>query len=165
MQATEANKSEEVFDVVFPTIDQSSKVMKPGKEPLDAPAAAVTAQWSSILSLAPVAPVRRDHLDAVLFGKLFVELVRVVSFVSDESLGHCIEEASGQNVFHKLTPGRRSAVDSNGDRKTVTSGESDDLRALAATGGANFAPTVENAGDRSGMGISFRQFTPLRPTP
>ncbi len=123
--------------MVFPTSDQASKVMKPGKESLDAPAAAVTAQWPSILSLAPVAPVRRDHLDAVLFGKLFVELIRVVSFVSDESPGHFIEEASGQNVFHKLTLGRRSAVDSNGERKTVTSGDSDDLRALAATGGTN----------------------------
>ncbi len=103
--------------------------MKPGEGLLGAPAA-VTAQWAPILSLAPV---RRDHFDAVLFGKRFVELVRVVGFVSDESLGHFVEEASGQNVFHKLTPGQRSAVDSNGDRRTVTSGESDDLRWLHKT--------------------------------
>jgi hypothetical protein len=37
-----------------------------------------------VLRLAASASVRGDHLDAVLFGKLLVEFVRVVSFVADE---------------------------------------------------------------------------------
>jgi hypothetical protein len=66
-----------------------------------------------------------------------IERVRVVGLVANESGGELIEEAAGKNVFHKLALGRRSAFDRYGERKTVISGDSDDLGALAAAGGAN----------------------------
>jgi len=66
---------------------------------------------------------------------LRVERVGVVGFAADKPGRQLAEEASRQNLLHKPAFGWRSAADSNGGRKTVTSGDSDDLRALAATGG------------------------------
>jgi hypothetical protein len=66
-----------------------------------------------------------------------IERVRVIGFVADEPGGELVEEAAGKNVFHKLALGRRSAFDRYGERKTVISGDSDDLRTLATTGGTD----------------------------
>ena len=104
---------------------------------LSTPTTPVAAQFASILRLASLAPVRRNQLDVVIFREFLVERVRVVGFVPDEPRRQLVEEASGKNLLHKLALGRRSAIDSNGERKTVTSGDSEDLRALAATGGAD----------------------------
>lgn len=136
-QAGEVYEAEEVFDVEFPSGDEPAIVLHPGQKPLDFPSAAIAAQGTVILSLVPAAgPVGRDHLDAV-FLHLCVERIRVVGFVADEPLRQFVEEASGQNSFHKLALGRRSAFDSNGEWKTVISGDSDDLRALPAASGAD----------------------------
>lgn len=51
------------------------------------------------------APVGRDHLDAVFLLEPSVERIRVVGLVADEPCGEFVEEASGQNVFHKLAFG------------------------------------------------------------
>ena len=128
------HKAEEVFDVVFPASNQAAEVVHPGKESFYLPAPAVTAQLTSILRLASAPAVGSDQFDAVLGGELFVEPVRVVGFVADEPGREFIQEASGQNFFHKPALGRRSALHRYGERKTVTSGDSDELRALAATG-------------------------------
>lgn len=140
MKAAEADKAEEVFHVVFPAVDEAAEVVEPGEKALDPPAPLVASQRPSILGLAALAPVGSDHFDPVLFFKAFVEFVRVVGFVSDEPRGDFVEKASGQNVFHKLALGRRSAVDSNGERKTVISGDSDDLRPLPPAGRADGKP-------------------------
>jgi hypothetical protein len=138
MQACEMDESEEVFDVVFPSCNESSEVVHPGKEPLHFPSFAIAAQLSAILgSVFSSASVRRDQLDAVLGGEFFIKRVRVVGFVADESGRELVEEASGKNIFHKLALGWRSAFDRYGERKTVISGDSDDLGAFAAACRAN----------------------------
>ena len=138
VQASQLDKAKEVFDVIFPSSDEATEGMHPGKEPFNLPSSSISAQRTAVLCLAfSFAPVGCDHLDAVFAGELLVEWVRVVGLVSDEPLWELVEEASGQNVFHKLALGRRSAFDRYGERKTVTSGDSDDLGALAATGGAD----------------------------
>ena len=53
-----------------------------------------------------------------------------------------------ENTFDELAFVRRSAFDTNGERKTVTVGEGNDLRPLAALGGPDrqapfFAPVKE----------------------
>ena len=112
--------------------------MHPGKKPFDLPSSSISAQRAPVLGLAlSLAAVGRDHLDAVFGGELLVERVGVVGFVADEPCREFVDEACGQNVFHKLALGRRSAFDRYGERKTVASGDSDDLGALAATGGAD----------------------------
>jgi hypothetical protein len=121
--------------VIFPSIHQTTKVMHPGKEPLDSPSPLIAAQRTAILwVIFSTATVWSDHFDVVLLGEPFVERVGVVGFVADKSFWELFKEASGQNVFHKFALGWRSAVDSNGERKTVTSGDSDDLGTLTATG-------------------------------
>lgn len=123
--------------MVLPAGDQAAEVVHPGEESFHAPATPLTAEFAPVLRLASPATVWRNQLDVVVCGELLVEMVRVVGFISDESRRQLVEEASGKNLFHKLALGRRSAIDSNGERKTVTRGDSDDLRALAATGRAD----------------------------
>jgi len=124
--------------VVLPSGDEAAEVVHPCEEPFHFPSPAVAPQLTSILSLlSATAPVRRDHFDVVLGGKFLVKRIRVVGFVTDEPGGELIEEAAGKNVFHTLALGRRSAFHRYGERKTVISGDSDDLRALPTAGGAN----------------------------
>ena len=104
-EASKLDKSEEVFDVVFPSSDEAAEGVHPGKEPLHFPAPAIAAQFASVLALAAPVPVRRDQLDAVVLSKRFVEFVRVVGFVADEPGWEFIEKASGKNLFHKSTLG------------------------------------------------------------
>jgi len=138
VETGKVNEAEEVLDVVFPSGDEAAEVMHPGKEPLHFPASSIAAQLAAILSSAfASAPVGGDQFDSVVFGKLRVERVRVVGFVADEPGGKLVEKASGKNLLNKLALGRRSALDRYGERKTVISGDSDDLRALATPGGAD----------------------------
>jgi len=132
------NKAEEVFDVIFPSGDETAEVLHPCKQPFHFPSPAISPQLAPILRLlSAAATVRSDHFDVVFGGEPLVERVRVVSFVADEPGRQLIEEAAGKNIFHKFALGRRSAFDRYGERKTVISGDSDDLGALAATGGTD----------------------------
>jgi hypothetical protein len=138
VEAGELYEAEEVFDVVFPSSDEPSEVVHPCKEPLHFPSSTIAAQWASVLGfLIAVAPVGRDQLNAVLALQPFVERVRVVCLVADKPGRELVEKTSGKNLFHKSALGRRSALDRYGERKTVTSGDSDDLGALAAPSGAD----------------------------
>ncbi len=137
MDAGELDESEEVFDVVFPSRDEPSEVVHPGEESFDLPAFFVAAELPPILRFSSVAAVWGDHLDAVFVLELLVEFVGVVGLVSDQSSGEFVEKASGKNLLNKLALGRRSALDRYGERKTVASGESDDLRALAPPRGTD----------------------------
>src|ERR1022692_21312 len=110
-------EAEEVFDLVFPSRDESAEVVHPGEEAFHFPTSAVAPQLPSVLGLSfAVAAVGRDHLDSVLLGHLLIQGGRVVGLVTDQSFGQLIEEASGQNSFHKLALGMRSALDRYGER-------------------------------------------------
>ena len=137
MKAGKVDEAEEVLDVVFPSSDESAEVVHPGKQPLHFPAFSIAAQFAAILSPAPVAPVRGNQFNSVVFSEFRVERVRVVGLVADEACGEFVEKASGKNFFNKLALGWRSALDRYGERKTVISGDSDDLRPLAAAGGTD----------------------------
>jgi hypothetical protein len=101
------DEAEKVFDVVFPSSDEAAVVLHPGKDAFDLPSAPVAAQRTAILCpLLAVRSVGRDHLDAVVGREFFIERIRVVGLVADESCGQLVEEASGQNIFHKLALGR-----------------------------------------------------------
>ena len=79
------DESDEVLDVVFPSCDQSSIVLHPGKEPFDFPIAAVATQRAALLGfLLAVDSVGRDHLDAVL-AHLLIQCIRVVGLVTNLS--------------------------------------------------------------------------------
>jgi len=78
VETSKADEAEEVLDVIFPSGDEAAEVVHPRKEPLDFPASAIAAQLASILAPAPVAPVGRDHLNAVFLLERAVERVRIV---------------------------------------------------------------------------------------
>jgi len=137
MDASELDEAEEVFDVELPTRDEPAEVVHPGEEAFYLPAFLVTPKLAPILRFASVTAVRGDHLDAVFVFEFLVELVGVVCLVADQSCGQVVEKASGKNFLNKLALGRRSARDRYGERKTVASGDSDDLRALAPARGAD----------------------------
>ena len=71
-----------------------------------------------------------------IVGAFHIKQVRFVGFVAD-GLGGVDKQAAGENAYHKLALGRRSVLDKKGERKTVVSGDSDDLGAFAEAGGAN----------------------------
>jgi hypothetical protein len=54
--------------------------------------------------------VRRDQFDVVFVSEFLVERVRVIGFVANEAGGQFVEEGAGDNLFHKLALGRRSAL-------------------------------------------------------
>jgi hypothetical protein len=94
-----------------------------------------------------------DHLDAIALGQISIQAVTVVGFVADQSWGKGIEEAVPEEAFDELALMRRSAFDTNGERKTVIIGESDDFRPFAALGGPDrkapfFAPRSVPTGHR-----------------
>ena len=92
--------------MVFPSDDESAEVVHPCKESFDFPASAVAAQLPAVLGLLfAIAAVGRDHLDTVFFCHPVIQSGRVVGLVADQSFGQLIEEASGQNSFHKLAFG------------------------------------------------------------
>jgi hypothetical protein len=129
--------SKEVLDVVLPSVHESAEVVHPGEEPLHFPAPLVASQGPSVLCFGAVAAIGCDHLDAVLVFQSSVESVGVVGLVADQSRWEFVEEAASKDFFDKLALCRRSALDRYGEWKTVISGDSDDLRTLAATGGAD----------------------------
>ena len=72
-EASKLCKAEEVFDVIFPSSDEPSEVVHPGKEPFHFPSSSIASELPSILGLLfAVAAVGRDHFDAVFFGHLFI---------------------------------------------------------------------------------------------
>ena len=79
--------------------------------------------------------MRCDHLDFVALSQISIQAVTVIRFVADQSCREEVEEAVPEDPFDELAFVRRSAFDTNGERKTVIIGESDDLRTLAAFGG------------------------------
>ena len=140
VEAGEMDKAEEILDVVLPSGNEAAEVVHPGEEPFHLPAPAIAAQLPSVLAFASALPVRRDQFDVVFCCEFVVQHVGIVGFVADEAGRHFVEEASGENLFHKLALGWRSALDRYGERKTVSSGDRDDLRPLAAAGRTNGKP-------------------------
>jgi hypothetical protein len=102
--------------------------VQPCEEPFHLPASTIAAELAAVLYFAfAAAPVRGDQLDALFFVQGLVERVRVEGLVADEAGRKLVREASCQNRLHNPALGRRSAFDSNGKRKTVTRGDSDNL--------------------------------------
>ena len=147
--AAKANHPKEVFDVILPADHEPTKMMKPGEEAFYSPTPAVAAQRTTILRRRPaLSAMGCDHLDAVALGQVPIQTVAVVGFVADQSRREGVEEAVPEDPLDELTFVRRSTFDTNGERKTVSIGESDDLRSLAALGGPDreapfFAPVKE----------------------
>ena len=75
VKAGEVDEAKKVLDVVLPSGDEAAEAVHPCEQPLHFPASAIPAQLTAILSSAPIAPVGRDHLDAIFFLEPAVERV------------------------------------------------------------------------------------------
>src|SRR5882724_3582983 len=120
---------------------QPAKIKKPGKEPLDFPAADVTPQRTTILrGHAAVLFVGRDQLCAVVLHQLFIEPVTVVRFVSNQSFGHISDDPRFQGRGDQFHFSRRSAFCPQGERKTMAVCNTHDLGPLAPLGLSHLSP-------------------------
>lgn len=119
--------------MTFISDNQPSEILEPGKKPFDFPASFIPPQCSSVLSfwLFPTAPVRRDHLNAMLFQEIFVQLVTVVCFIADKFFWQSGEKTAVQCRFCQLYLMGRSTCKANGDRKTGSIRNGHDSAALA----------------------------------
>ena len=111
-------------------------MMEPSEKSFHPPTSAVAAQRTTILRRRPaLSAMGCDHLDAVTLSQVPIQTVTVVGFVADQSRRKGVEEAVSEDAFDELAFVRRSAFDTNGERKTVIIGESDEFRPLTAFGG------------------------------
>ena len=133
-------------------------MMDPGKQSFDSPTSAVAAQRTTVLRRHPaLSTMGCDHFDAIGLGQISIQAVTVIRFVADQSCREGVEEAVSEDAFDELAFVRRSTFDTNGERKTVIIGESDDFRPLAALGGPHreapfFAPVKEASMKASSSG-------------
>jgi len=101
-----------------------------------------------------------------------VELVCVIGFVPDESLGELVDEALVEGALDELRLVGRSACRANGERKTSAVCSCQDLRPLAALGlpdaGPPFFAEAKNAStkpsSKSNPPRSLRSFARARRT-
>lgn len=123
------------------TSTNTTKLLQPRKQPLDLPSPLVAAQSSAVLCrcFLPVRLVRRDHLNTFC-SKLFVQRVRVVSFVSDQSLWSLGSKTLKQSFSDKGDFMRRSALRIDGEWKTSSVCHCHELRALAPLSFTNSWP-------------------------
>ena len=138
-EAAELKHAEEISFVVFPAADQSAEVVEPGKEPLDFPAAAVTAQFAAILSAFAAANVfmGRDESNVVFSPQAVVQRVAVVGTVTDHSFRFGARETLLDGGLNELRFMRRSAGDAAGDRKTMAVCDRHDFTAFSAASRAD----------------------------
>ena len=131
--AAELEHAEEVGLVKLPADYQSAEVMKPGEQTLDLPAAAVAAQFATVLglSLAAVRLVRRDQTHALLSESL-IQRVAIIGAVANQALGFRFREALLERGFDELSLMWRSACNPHGDRKTMAVRDCHDLAPFAA---------------------------------
>lgn len=159
-RARQVKKAEEVAAAALIAGDEPSRVLQPGKQTLDPPAAAVSAQWPTILrDVDAVAPVGRDQFD-LTGGERPVERVAVIGGVANDALGIVGQKARVQRLFDELRFVRRGRGDGNGDRKTSAVCKGHDLGALPALGLADEAPFFLALAKDPSMNVSLRSSPP-----
>src|SRR5215469_6563740 len=116
-------------------------MMQPSEKSFHSPASAIATQWTPVLSWrSPLSAMGCDHFDPVALSQIVVQSVTVIGFVADQSRRERMEEGVPEDSFDELAFVRRSALDTNSERKTVIIGESDDFRPLAAFGRPDARP-------------------------
>jgi hypothetical protein len=159
-RACEVQKADEIGGAPLIPGDESPRVLQPGKEAFDFPAASIAAQGPSILrEVDPVGPMGRDEFDPAR-GQPLVEPVAVIRGVSDQARGVVGEKARVQRGFDELRFVRRGRRDGNGDRKTSAVCNGHDLGPLAPLGFADVAPFFLALAKEPSMNVSLRSIPP-----
>src|SRR6202451_1569865 len=119
--ASELDHPEEIFWVVLPANDGTTKVMKPGEQTFDFPATPVAAQNPAVLRRRCDAHefVRRDELHAISFLDALGQGIAGVSAVAGQAFRCFGKESVVKRGFEELRFMRRSAAHVHGERKTM----------------------------------------------
>jgi hypothetical protein len=138
-----------------------TKLLQPGKQPLDLPATFVAAQSSAVLrcSFLPIRLVRRNHLDT-LFAQLFIERVGVISFVSNQPLREFRGKALNESFSDKGDFMRRSRLCVDREWKTSRVCHCHELRAFAPLGLSHFCAPFLATMNVPSMKHSLRSISP-----
>src|SRR5712664_3995153 len=162
--ASELNHPEEIFWVIFPANDGATKVVKPGEQAFDFPAAPVAAQSTAVLCRRCDAHefVGRDEVYAVSFVDPPIQRVAVVGAIADHSFRGFGKESLVERRFDELGFMRRSAGHVHGERKTMAVCDGHDFAAFAAfcradTRAPFFAP-LKLASMKDSLRSSFPRF-------
>jgi len=161
-EAAELEHAEEVGFVIFPAADQSAKVVKPSEEAFDFPAAAVAAQFATVLGAFPAAIelVGCDEPDAMFLPETLVQRIAVVSAVADHSFWFGSREALLDGGLDELGFMRRSAGDAAGDRKTMAVCDRHDFTAFSAASRADSSAPFFAELKLASMNVSDRSSLP-----
>src|SRR5258707_13740444 len=86
-ETAELEHSEKFSLVIFPVADESAEIVEPGKEALDFPAPAVTAQFAAVLGtlVAAVVLVGGDEPDAGFLPEGLIERIAGLGAGADHS--------------------------------------------------------------------------------
>jgi len=159
-RARQVKKSGEVGGAPLIPSDESARVLEPGKEPFDFPAASVSAERATILGeIDPRRAMRGDQFDAAS-GERLVEAVAVIGGVTNEPLRIVAEEAGVQGLRHELRFVRRRRGDGNGERKTSAVCNGHDLGPFAPLGLPDVEPFFLALAKEPSMNVSLRSKPP-----
>src|SRR5579863_1506563 len=138
-EATELEYAEEIGFVIFPTAEQATEIVEPGKETLDFPAPTVATQFAAVLGIfsTAVVLVGRDEPDAVFLPEALIERIAVVGAVADHPLWFGSRETLRDGRFDRFAFMRRSAGDAAGDRKTMAVCDRHDFAAFSSASRAD----------------------------
>lgn len=159
-RAREVQKTGEVGGAPLIPCDESARVLEPGEEPFDFPAAFIAAQCASILSeIDPRCAMRCDQFDAT-GGEGLVEAVAVIGGIADEPLRIVPEETGVQGLRDELRLVRRRRGDGNGERKASAVCNGHDLGPFAALGFPDMEPFFLALAKEPSMKVSLRSNPP-----
>ena len=161
LDAAEVDEAEVVFGVVLVAGEDAPEVLQPGVEAFYLPAAAVATKDSAILGggLFASPAMGSNHLDA-LGGKLLIERIAVVGFVTDQTLGRLSNETRFQSCRDKGDFSRASTRCVGGERKTSSVCQHHELRAFAPLGGTHGCPPFFATMNVPSMKHSLRSIWP-----
>src|SRR5256885_15160092 len=100
-ETAELEHSEKIALVIFPAADESAEIVEPGKEALDFPAPAVTAQFAAVLGTLAAAGglVGRDEADGGFLPEALIQRIAVVGAGAGHSFWVCSRGARGGSGF------------------------------------------------------------------
>jgi hypothetical protein len=130
-----------IFRMIFIAHYNPAKIVQPRKQPLDFPASFVAAQASAVLRFGSSAIlfVRSNQFNFKAISQLFVERVRIIRLVTNQTFWSVIGESPAERFFNEFDFVRRSRIGVDGERKTSTVCHCHEFLALAPLCCANFA--------------------------
>lgn len=120
--------------MVFIANHQPPEVLKPGKETLDFPSAAIAPQLPPVLRALPSSPVamRCDHLNTAFLQETLIKTIAIVSLIANKTIGSVMDKAAIDGLLNQCHFMGRGTFNVSGDRKTSSVCDGHDLGAFAA---------------------------------